>query len=227
MTATAIPAVYGAISACTADLLGGVSKDRRNSGQGFNFRGIDQFMNAVAPVIARNGLVVLPRVISKRQDERQTAKGGTIFYTHLSVEFDFVAVADGSKAVVRTEGEAMDSADKSTNKAMSAALKYALMQAFMIPTEDMQDADAHDPEASERVTRAAQGVAKSMADASNPWVGRKEALKAKIAAANSTDAIDDLRGSDEWTGFVKGEGVPQGWPEALVEMARQRWREVA
>lgn len=55
--------------------------------------------------IARHGLVVLPRVISKRQDERQTRGGGTMFYTHLSVEFDFVAVADGSKAVVVTEGE--------------------------------------------------------------------------------------------------------------------------
>ncbi len=227
MTTTSIPAVYAAISACTADLLSGISKDRRNSGQGFNFRGIDQFMNAVAPVIARNGLVVLPRVISKRQDERQTAKGGAIFYTHLSVEFDFVAVADGSKAVVATEGEAMDSADKSTNKAMSAALKYALMQAFMIPTEDMQDADAHDPEASVRINRAAESVARSMADMSNPWVQPKEALKAKIAAANSTDDIDELRGSDEWTGFVKGEGLPAGWADAIVELARKRWREVS
>ena len=214
--------VYAAISACTADLLGGVAKDRRNSGQGFNFRGIDQFMNAVAPVIARNGLVVLPRVMSKRQDERQTTKGGVMFYTHLHVEFDFVAVSDGSTHTVATEGEAMDSADKSTNKAMSAALKYALMQAFMIPTEDMQDADAHSPE---DVRPRAKPI--DLSGVTNPWEPTKYALKAKLLAATTTGAIDDLRASDEWTGFVKGVGVPNGWPESLVELARRRWRELA
>ena len=36
----------------------------------------------------------------------------------------------------------MDSGDKATNKAMSAAYKYACMQAFCIPTEGDNDADA-------------------------------------------------------------------------------------
>jgi hypothetical protein len=39
-------------------------------------------------------------------------------------------------------GEAMDSGDKSSNKAMSAAYKYAAFQAFCIPTEGDNDADA-------------------------------------------------------------------------------------
>ena len=36
----------------------------------------------------------------------------------------------------------MDSADKATNKAMSAAYKYAAFQAFAIPTQGDNDADA-------------------------------------------------------------------------------------
>ena len=36
----------------------------------------------------------------------------------------------------------MDSADKATNKAMSAAYKYMAMQTFCIPTEGDNDADA-------------------------------------------------------------------------------------
>jgi hypothetical protein len=36
----------------------------------------------------------------------------------------------------------MDSGDKATNKAMSAAYKYACIQAFSIPTEGDNDADA-------------------------------------------------------------------------------------
>jgi hypothetical protein len=40
----------------------------------------------------------------------------------------------------------MDSADKATNKAMSAAYKYACLQTFCIPTEGDNDADSHHPE---------------------------------------------------------------------------------
>ena len=58
-------------------------------------------------------------------------------------EFDFVSAEDGSKHIVKTFGEAMDSGDKATNKAMSAAYKYACFQAFSIPTESDNDADAH------------------------------------------------------------------------------------
>jgi hypothetical protein len=36
----------------------------------------------------------------------------------------------------------MDSGDKASNKAMSAAYKYAAFQAFCIPTEGDNDADA-------------------------------------------------------------------------------------
>jgi hypothetical protein len=38
-------------------------------------------------------------------------------------------------------GEAMDSGDKSANKAMSAAQKYALLQVFCIPTEEPKDTE--------------------------------------------------------------------------------------
>ena len=41
----------------------------------------------------------------------------------------------------------MDRSDKSTNKAMSAAFKYACFQTFCIPTEEMRDADAESPQA--------------------------------------------------------------------------------
>jgi hypothetical protein len=74
--------------------------------------------------------------------ERQTQKGGTLFYVTVEAEFDFVSAKDGSKVTVRTYGEAMDSADKATNKAMSAAYKYAAFQTFCIPTEGDNDADA-------------------------------------------------------------------------------------
>lgn len=135
--------VYKAINAVQAELAReGISKGRRNQQQGYNFRGIDDVYNAVSPLLAKAGLVILPRVLGRDCVERTNAKGTALFYVTVEVEFDFVASSDGSRHTVKTFGEAMDSGDKATNKAMSAAYKYALMQAFAIPTEGDNDADA-------------------------------------------------------------------------------------
>jgi hypothetical protein len=62
-----------------------------------------------------------------------------------------VAAEDGSRHTISVVGEAMDSGDKATNKAMSAAFKYACMEVFCIPTEGTPDADqdTHDVAAKE------------------------------------------------------------------------------
>ena len=136
--------VYQAINKIQAELAAcGITKDRRNQAQGFNFRGIDDVYNALSPLLSKHGLCILPRMISRRCDERVNNKGTTLLYVTVEAEFDFVSAEDGSSHVVRTFGEAMDSGDKATNKAMSAAYKYAAFQAFAIPTEGDNDADAH------------------------------------------------------------------------------------
>lgn len=137
--------VYEKIAAVTAEMSKvGISKSRRNSqGSGYMFRGIDDVYSALSPLLAAHGLCILPRVMSRTVTEQQSKSGGLLFYTVLHVEFDFVAAEDGSKHTVCTVGEAMDSGDKSSNKAMSAAYKYACFQAFCIPTEGDNDADSH------------------------------------------------------------------------------------
>ena len=134
--------VYQAINAVQKGLAKeGITKDKRNAQQGYNFRGIDDVYNALCSLLSDNGLVVIPRTMARETIERQTKNGGALFYVTVDMEFDFVAAEDGSKHTARTFGEAMDSADKATNKAMSAAYKYAMFQTFCIPTE-AQDADA-------------------------------------------------------------------------------------
>lgn len=135
--------VYKAITAVSLALSKeGISKDRKNDQQGYKFRGIDDVYNALAPLLANNGLCILPRVLSRECVERTTAKGNAIFYVTVHVEFDLVSADDGSKHTVAMYGEAMDTADKATNKAMSAAYKYMAMEVFAIPTEGDNDADA-------------------------------------------------------------------------------------
>lgn len=136
--------VYKAISAVAGDLAAeGIKKGSKNQQQGFMFRGIDAVYNALAPALVKHGLLILPRITERTITERTTAKGGVVFYVVVKAEFDFVATEDGSKHTVTTYGEAMDSGDKATNKAMSIAFKYAAFQAFCIPTEETAiDADA-------------------------------------------------------------------------------------
>lgn len=136
--------VYKAIAAVAGELAAkGISKDGRNAAQGFNFRGIDSVYNALAPLLAKHNLCILPRCIERICVERTNAKGTALFYVTVKAEFDLVSAIDGSKHTVATFGEAMDSGDKATNKAMSAAYKYAAFQAFCIPTEETSvDADS-------------------------------------------------------------------------------------
>lgn len=135
--------VYQAIAAVTRQMgHEGISKARKNQQQGYNFRGIDDVYNALSTMLAENKLCILPNVLEREVIERQTKNGGALFYVTVKVRFDFVSAEDGSKHEVVTYGEAMDSGDKATNKAMSAAYKYAAMQTFCIPTEGDNDADA-------------------------------------------------------------------------------------
>lgn len=141
---TTTPKVFTAIAAVMAEIGSeGISKDRRNQQQGYNFRGIDEVYNALSPILAKHKLCILPRILTREVVERTTQKGGALFYVTVEAEFDLISAEDGSKHTIRTFGEAMDSADKATNKAMSAAYKYAAMQTFCIPTEGDNDADGH------------------------------------------------------------------------------------
>ncbi len=145
------PHVYAAIVGVIRDMgADGIAKDRKNQQQGYNFRGIDDVYNALSPALAKNNLCMLPRVKSRTMAEGATKSGGTLFYVVCEVDFDLVSAIDGSRHTITAIGEAMDSADKATNKAMSAAYKYAAMQAFSIPTEGANDADAHTPEPAPR-----------------------------------------------------------------------------
>lgn len=136
--------VYAAINAVQRALsVTGIAKDRTNTqGSGYKFRGIDDVYNAIAPLLAEHGLCIIPRMLTRTCAERQSKQGGALFYVTVEAEFDFVATEDGSVHTARTFGEAMDSGDKATNKAMSAAYKYAAFQTFAIPTESHQDTEA-------------------------------------------------------------------------------------
>lgn len=135
----AIPCIMGEINA--------VGKNKKNTQQGFMYRGVDDVMNAINPALVKNNVFIVPEVIEQSREERKTAKGGSLLYSVCRMKFRFCA-DDGSYIEAVTIGEGMDSGDKATNKAMAVAFKYACFQVFCIPTEEMKDPDAETPEPS-------------------------------------------------------------------------------
>lgn len=176
--------VYKAINAVQSALAKtGIAKDRTNSqGAGYKFRGIDDVYNAIAPLLAEHGLCILPRMLARSCEDRLTKAGGNLFYVTVEAEFDVVSALDGSKHTIRTFGEAMDSGDKATNKAMSAAYKYAAFQMFAIPTEGDNDADSHTHDVAGRQGRPSQPDNSPAARAARMTAGVKEGDTKAVAA---------------------------------------------
>ena len=185
----------------------GISKDRKNQQQGYAFRGIVDVYGALAPLLAEHGVCVFPRATERTCVERQTQRGGALFYVTVRVEFDFVSSIDGSVHTCITYGEAMDSADKATNKAMSAAYKYACLQTFCIPTEGDNDADATTHDIAPRTPRAQKNVIYPTVDQ----------FKEMLSFCNTEDDIKEL--------LNKQRGNPQ--LSALVPLATARKNELA
>lgn len=136
--------IYESIAAAMAEGYA-IGKNSKNTQQGFMYRGIDAVMNTFQPILSKYKIFVVPTVLEERREDRTTSKGNAIIYTVLKIKYTFYA-EDGSYVESVVIGEGMDSGDKSANKAMSVAMKYAMFQIFCIPTEEMIDPDgeSHD-----------------------------------------------------------------------------------
>lgn len=150
-----------------------ISKDSRNSQQGFNFRGIDAVMNTVGPVLRKHGVIVVP-MAQKADAERYTTKNGGQMVNR-TVEMGFTVYGPrGDHFNGIAFGEAADSGDKAMTKAESVALRTFLLQSLMIPTDDPDpDAESHE----------------------------RSAAAAPAGNASSQEARDKLRGLAEEKGW--------------------------
>ena len=177
--------IYEAISNVMAEI-GAIGKEKRNQQQGFMYRGIDDVMNALQPALVKNKVFVTPTVTKETREERTNKNNTLMFYTRLEVLYRFYTV-DGSYVETVVIGEAMDSGDKATNKAMSIAYKYACFQVFCIPTEEMEDPDkeCHEPLPKEGKQQEKQG--KQTNSPSNTQ--RSDSAKSKASADQKANPI--------------------------------------
>jgi len=127
-----------------------IGKDSRNQAQNFNFRGIDAIYNELHNLLAKHGIVTLPFAGTPVTEERTNKNGTILRFVQLPMTYRFTA-EDGSSVNCHVVGEGMDSGDKATNKAMAIAHKYALLQTFLIPTEEQKDPDYESHEVQPKV----------------------------------------------------------------------------
>lgn len=183
--------IYESIIAVMQEV-GAIGKDKHNQQQNFKFRGIDDVYNHIQPILSKHGIFTVPEVLEERHSERVTAKGSVIVFAILKIRYTFFS-SDGSSVSCVVVGEAMDMGDKASNKAMSIAHKYALLQTFAIPTEEMDDPDS---EAHEMKQQGA--VAKG--ETINGYLASK-GIKGKQASAFCTKhGITSADIAQEWLG---------------------------
>lgn len=136
--------VHQRMVAVLADLPA-IGKDQVNVQQDFNYRGHDDILNALNPLMAKHGVFVVPWVLDRVTDQRRTRSGSVMYEVNLHVRYTFYG-ANGDSVSASAWGEGTDTGDKSTNKAMTMAFKNVLSQAFAIATEETIDTDKNAPE---------------------------------------------------------------------------------
>lgn len=151
--------VHEAWSAVMADVQS-VSKDSRNQSQNFNFRGIDAVVNAVGPALRKHGVVVMPVDAASRTRDVTVGRNQTAMREVTVTVIYRVFGPEGDSFDGQALGEAMDSGDKATPKAMSVAYRTFLLQALTIPTDEPDP----DSQSFERADTEQDGVIAQLAE---------------------------------------------------------------
>lgn len=122
-----------------------IGKTQKNVQQNFMFRGHDDVLNALNPLLAKHGVYVIPDAVERVTAHRETAKGSTMYEVNLHVRFRFYGPG-GDYVEASGWGEGTDMGDKATSKAMTMAFKYVLAQVFAVSTAAAADPDGQTAE---------------------------------------------------------------------------------
>jgi hypothetical protein len=114
----------------------GLGKHQKmTQGGTYNYRGIDDLMNAVGPALREYGVTVLPYVRQINYRDVQTSQGKASREVTVVVDYQIIG-PDGDTMQGASAGESMDFGDKGTAKAMSVAYRVFLLQALTLPTDE-------------------------------------------------------------------------------------------
>ncbi len=181
--------IYESISDIMSEM-GGTPKTGKNEYEGYTYRSIDDVYTALQPLLGKHGVVIVPKVLSRESLTANTLTGKPSQRCIMEVEFKVVN-RYGSSLKITTWGEALDTSDKATNKALTAAYKYAMIELFCIAV-GQEDADASSIEA--EPMRSAPRTVKKLPPAKLPPAEASElsTLFAQVPAAGRTELRTEL-----------------------------------
>ena len=82
--------IYESISAAMTEIKAVEKIEKNIQGSGFMYRGIDDVMNALQPILAKNKIFVCPQVLEQTREERKSSKGNNLLYSILKIKFVFL-----------------------------------------------------------------------------------------------------------------------------------------
>lgn len=183
--------IYQIIPLIRAEV-GAIRKDQQaQGGARYSYRGTDSIINALAPALNKYGVFTTVEDFDYEHDTYETASKKMLTTVTMKKKVTFYG-PQGDSVYSIVAGENSDYSDKATGGASTYAYRYALVQTFVLPTDD----DDPDAKYVEREAPASAGA---------PAAQQVPTLKAlqddlRVASAN---VKGDLKGSAYLSSLVE------------------------
>jgi ERF superfamily len=122
--------------------LGYVRKRGHNERHNYNYVTAADLAGSVGDILAELGVIVIPQLQSI---STETPRSSSERIARIVMNYRFVDARSGEELTVRVAGEGADAGDKAPYKAMTGALKYALLQSFLLATGDDPEEERTNP----------------------------------------------------------------------------------
>jgi hypothetical protein len=121
--------------------LGYIRKRGHNERHNYSYVMAADLAGSVGDILAELGIVVIPQLQSI---STETPRSSTERIARIVMNYRFVDARSGEELTVRVAGEGADTGDKALYKAMTGALKYALLQSFLLASGDDPEDERED-----------------------------------------------------------------------------------
>jgi ERF superfamily protein len=115
--------------------IGYIQKRGHNERFNYSYVTAADIAGSVGDILSELGVVVIP-CLENITYESATGRGETTRMARVVMAYTFSDVDSGEEIVAKVAGQGLDSGDKAPYKAMTGALKYALLQSFLLATGD-------------------------------------------------------------------------------------------
>jgi len=197
----------------------GYVRKTKSANLNYTYAGEAGLISALRPWMNAYGVYMYVSGISNvKREWYTTAKGSQMVNTTLDAIITFTHAPSGSSILVFSSGEGSDTGDKSQNKALTGAYKYALRQTFCIETGDDPDKESSDhmersteKKAPEKKAAGADASPKKTQAALVNYAASKgldiDGLGAALGAAGFTEV--DLKRWEEMVAAVDSYAAPK------------------